>query len=738
MPVRLTLRTLLSYLDDTLEPAQAKIIGVKVTESEQARDLMERIKQVTRRRRLMTPPTSGPGGIDPNTIAEYLDNDVTPEQAAEVEQICLASDVHLAEVAACHQILTLVLGEPALVPPTAKQRMYTLVKGPESIPFRRPAKIAANGDQDLSSEIEPDRDESLRLGLPAVGGAGSQRNLWLLVGGGVLAACLLIFAVWHLVGTPFANVGGDPLAQAHNKDKDKDKDKDPNKKNGTTKEDDKKKTQDDKDKEKGKTQAKKEDPQPDKKLPITTFTPDPEKQPPEIAYKAANPDQGPVGAYVRGDKVRPSVLLQAKARAWGWERVAEKKVDSGRPLLSLSGSKSVVALDTGVELTLWGNLPEQTLDYSVLESRATVHSSVPQLDADLTLERGRIILRNKKAQGKDALIRVRFNDPTQNKEEFFDIVLNGAGAAVVVDRACGLDTNEPFFEDSRDPNRKGPTAIMKVFAYELSANVRSGDAWYFVSKMQQPLLERSSLVGKPVIPEKAVLPPWINGMPDLKDKGDRLAREKSIEAHDKLAKMLDAKPIDVVLAEVYQTAQTNAQREMTGGKPLPSLDTFTLWRHAIRCSAAVDDVSTIYEEFAQPLTPMSIRGLCLQALQQWIAWNRDQDYQLLKAIRTSHPKTVSVKIMSVKIMELFHGISTDDASKPATYQQLIENLNNDVLPIRTLSHWHLVNLAPAGGKILYDPAMPQDRRQLAVGEWKDLIPPGQLPRAGPPMKKKKG
>ena len=735
--MRLTLRTLLSYLDDTLEPAQAKIIGVKVTESEQARELMERIKQVTRRRRLMTPPTSGPGGIDPNTIAEYLDNDVTPEQAAEVEQICLASDVHLAEVAACHQILTLVLGEPALVPPTAKQRMYTLVKGPESIPFRRPAKIAANGDQDLSSEIEPDRDESLRLGLPAVGGAGSLRNLWLLVGGGVVAACLLVFAVWQLVGTPFANVGGDPLAQAHNKDKDKDKDtdkdKDPNKKNGTTKEDDKKKTQDDKDKEKGKTQAKKEDTQPDKKLPITTFTPDPEMQPPEITYKAANPDQGPVGAYVRGDKVRPSVLLQAKPRTGGWERVAEKKVDSGRPLLSLSGSKSVVALESGVELTLWGNLPEQTRDVSVLESRAIVHSSVPQIDADMTLERGRIILRNKKTKGKDALIRVRFNDPTLGKEEFFDIVLNGAGAAVVVDRACGLDRNEPFFEDAKDPNRKGPTCIMKVFAYELSANVRSGDAWYFVSKMQQPMLERSSLVGKPVIPEKVVPPPWINGMPDLKDEGDRLARKKSIEAHDKLAKTLETKPIDVALAEAYQTAQTDAQKEMIGGKLLPSLDTFTLWRHAIRCSAAVDDVSTIYDQFAQPLTPIFIRGLCMQTLQQWIAWNRDQDYVLLKAVRASHPKTVSVKIM-----ELFHGISTEDASKPATYQQLIENLNNDVLPIRTLSHWHLLHLAPAGNEIPYDPAMPQDRRLLAIGQWIRLIPPGQLPGAGPPMKKKKG
>src|SRR5687768_7963145 len=112
--LRLTLRTLLAYLDDTLEPAQARLIGQKVVESEQARELIERIKQVTRRRRITTPP---PGSkIEPNTIAEYLDNEVSPEQAAEVEQICLASDVHLAEVAACHQILTLVLGEPARVP----------------------------------------------------------------------------------------------------------------------------------------------------------------------------------------------------------------------------------------------------------------------------------------------------------------------------------------------------------------------------------------------------------------------------------------------------------------------------------------------------------------------------------------------------------------------------------------------------------------------------------------------
>ncbi len=104
-----------------LDPSETKRIGQKVAESETAQELIARIKQVTRRRRLTTPPSTGPNAFEPNVVAEYLDYTLSAEQVAEVEKTCLESDVHLAEIAAAHQILTLVLGQPALVPPSGQE-----------------------------------------------------------------------------------------------------------------------------------------------------------------------------------------------------------------------------------------------------------------------------------------------------------------------------------------------------------------------------------------------------------------------------------------------------------------------------------------------------------------------------------------------------------------------------------------------------------------------------------------
>lgn len=154
----------MAYLDDVLSPADTKAIGEKIQESPMAQLLVSRIREVMRRRRLKAPDISGPElGIDPNIVAQYLDNTLSPDQYADVERILLSSDELLAETAACHQVLTLIMTDSAEVSLEARERLYALGPVPASTQLAVPNDTTF-GSKSKTPESIPIHNATDRVG----------------------------------------------------------------------------------------------------------------------------------------------------------------------------------------------------------------------------------------------------------------------------------------------------------------------------------------------------------------------------------------------------------------------------------------------------------------------------------------------------------------------------------------------------------------------------------------------
>jgi hypothetical protein len=125
--MRLTLRTLLAYLDNALPPAESQEIAQKLQTSPVATKLAGRIGE------LLAADDCGPApGLDPNLVAGYLDNTLQPEQIMEVETLCLASGSQIEEAAACHRLLFRgTIAEPT-ISAAGRDRLYALT--PRDIP----------------------------------------------------------------------------------------------------------------------------------------------------------------------------------------------------------------------------------------------------------------------------------------------------------------------------------------------------------------------------------------------------------------------------------------------------------------------------------------------------------------------------------------------------------------------------------------------------------------------------
>jgi hypothetical protein len=716
--VRLTLRTLLAYLDDMLDPAETKRIGQKVAESDAAQELIARIKQVTRRRRLTTPPATGPNSFEPNTVAEYLDNTLPPEQVAEVEKACLESDVHLAEIAAAHQILTLVLGQPALVPPTAKQRMYLLAHGPKT-GRARPEAVAAtlpNGAAAAApdADLHADEDETLLLGLPL------RRNTalrWLLPVAAVLLLAILGFVFWDTFH--FGDNRGTSVAAVNDSGRSPAPPEDTHKEQRST--------------EKEGTQAGPGDTNTTPNKPggggaggtiggtLGGGTEQPGDGPrPIVRPDAPSKDRREVARYVHRVGGSPSVLVTRASAQEPWQRVKpDAHLFTQDMLISLPGYKSEVRLESGVGLTLWGTTYEFRSP-GFLESAVALHVPAKGLDADLTLDRGAILLTNQK--DKPVTARVRFQG------EVWDVTLEEPGSEVGVTllgrHTLPYGSGEPPRYDGFLVVRKGRASV-RVGPYVEHDNlepVKEGKVttplvifWDSITKgAQKPVPARDpKLLDLIAVFE----PPLRRDLPEEV----QVNIERTQAALDGLSTRLSAPgKIEALLFEAIQPGEVSLLQSVL----------------SVRAEGALDAVGNLVNLLDDDQKPAQLRFEAIVTLRHWIGRNAGQEELLFDPKTKSGVLTDGGNLTPSEaaiVMELLHTPSQEQLESPAFWGYLIDKLKADKLAVRELAYFHLRRWVPEAQspKYRYNPTDPAEARNAAFKQWKELIPDGKLPPTRP-------
>lgn len=205
--MRLTLRTLLAWIDGVLAAPQQEELGAKVQASRMAPALVERIAEIVARPGLAAPRIDGRGlAEDANTCAEFLDNVLASDQLEAFERVCIDSDIHLAEVADCHALLAELARAPHTVEPLDRHLRRRLLERVAEQMAQPPVEQAHDEAALLVRAVKQAVDARGSRGKRAVVTAGKPRTksglaAWVSAGVAVFLLAVLVATLgWSLFG----------------------------------------------------------------------------------------------------------------------------------------------------------------------------------------------------------------------------------------------------------------------------------------------------------------------------------------------------------------------------------------------------------------------------------------------------------------------------------------------------------------------------------------------------------
>ncbi len=373
------------------------------------------------------------------------------------------------------------------------------------------------------------------------------------------------------------------------------------------------------------------------------------------------------------------VLFRRTDDAWKTIR-ANDPVPAGSLLIALFES-TLKSANGAVEFKLSGDIGTHG-DFPSFEAAATVYDNA-QVDLDLKLERGTVILSNRKQTGS-ARVRLRIRDEPMDLE-----LKQGARTALAI-----TGRHAP---GAANIARDNPPVFLFMFVDKGTAGFATKDQRFTLMAPPGPALLRWDNIDRQPAGEFIAKPA----------PAPTTAEKQQFEIMCSAAQRLQTE--DPAAAAMKLTESNNTLDRLVGVTALGALDAVPKLLVALNDAMHAD-----------------VRHEAIIVLRNWLGREPGQ-------IKKFHDQLINDKKLTETQaktgLSLLIGFDDAERAQPSTYAFLIEALNHRSLAVRELAHWHLIRLVRAGKDISYDASAPEPERQQAVARWRALIPAGHVPAA---------
>jgi uncharacterized protein (TIGR03000 family) len=384
-------------------------------------------------------------------------------------------------------------------------------------------------------------------------------------------------------------------------------------------------------------------------------------------------------------------LLSREAPRAPWQVVdAGADVSTGDLLVGLPGA--VVAGKGGaVALEFQTDFDSP---FPVLECALVLNPS-PDGDLDITLDRGRVDLTNRKKEGA---ARVHLHAQGQT----WEITLAEPGASLAAETYGRWPRGSRFVKDPAP--KDGPRANVLFLVLHGQVELSFGGAHYRLGAPPGPaLIQWDNDFGMDSAPQfLKELPPWATRAGQHRSKEEQ---EKYKAARDRFIRVAADKGADAALDDL-----------LNSDEPIDR-------RVGVVAAGALDELPRL-GEFFRRARHADLLETAILVFRHWTGRGPGQDQKLYRALIDKGGFT---KLQAESMMQLLHGFNDEELAQPETYELLIAYLTDSRQAIRALAHWHLVRLVPAGRDIPYDPTEGKEALKRGQQEWEKLVPAGHLP-----------